>query len=94
MLILSPRNMASMRSRRPDSLGKLEQQLQRLVGDAVLGIVEIDAGGLDHQPLTAPAILGEELAEVKTPDLLVVSLQRRPGRTQVQSGDSHRRYPR
>ena len=26
-LILSPRNMASMRSRRPDSLGELEQQV-------------------------------------------------------------------
>ena len=60
-LILSPRNMASMRSRKPDSLGELQQQPQRLVGDAVLGIVEIEAGGLDREPLAALGIVGEEL---------------------------------
>ena len=34
-------------------LGELEQQRQGLVGDAVLGIVEIDSGGLDREPLAA-----------------------------------------
>ena len=46
-LILSPRNMASMRSRRPDSSASCEQQLERLVGDAVLRVVEGQAGRLD-----------------------------------------------
>ena len=34
-------------------LGELKQQAQRLVGDPVLGIVEIEPGGFDRQPLPA-----------------------------------------
>ena len=70
-------------------LGKLKQQSQGLVGDPVLGIVEIESGGLDRQPLPALAILGEELPEMDTLDLLVVLLQRRPGGAQVQSWYAH-----
>ena len=55
-------------------LGQLKQQSQSFVGDAVLGIVEIDSGGLDRQPLPTLAILGEELPEVDTLHLLVVLL--------------------
>ena len=47
-LILSPRNIASMRSRRPDSSASCTQQLERLVGDAVLRVVEEEAGGLER----------------------------------------------
>ena len=47
MLIFSPRNIASMRSRRPRLLGQLQQQLERLVGDAVLRVVEVDARRLE-----------------------------------------------
>ena len=54
-LILSPRNMASIRSRRPDSSANWHEQVERFVGDAVLGIVEIDAHGLGRQTLAAAA---------------------------------------
>jgi hypothetical protein len=70
-------------------LGKLKQQLNGLVGNPVLGVVEIDSRGLYCEPFAAPAILGEELAEVKTSDLLVVLLEQRPGRTQVESPNAH-----
>ena len=53
-----------MRSRKPRLLGELEQQAQGFVGDAVLGIVEIDSGGLDREPLAALGILGEELPQM------------------------------
>ena len=46
-------------------LGELEQQPQGLVGDPVLGVVEIDPGSFDRQLLAALGILGEELAEVR-----------------------------
>ena len=70
-------------------LRKLQQQGQGFVGDAVLGIVEIDSGGFGHEPLAALAILGEELPQVGPPDLLVMLLQQRPGRAQVQSRYAH-----
>ena len=56
-------------------VGELKQQFQGFVGDAVLGIVEIESRGLDRHPLAALAILGEELLELDTPHLLVVLLQ-------------------
>ena len=36
MLILSPRNIASIRSRNPLSSSKLQKQLQRFVGNAIV----------------------------------------------------------
>ena len=42
-LIFSPRNIASMRARRPDSSASCTSSAQRLVGDAVLRVVEVDA---------------------------------------------------
>ena len=62
--MFSPRNIASMRSRSPDSSGKLKQQPQGFVGDPVLRIVEIDPGALRRHPLPAIGILGEKLPEV------------------------------
>ena len=78
-----------MRSRSPDSLGELQQQPQRLVGDAVLGIVEIEAGGFDRQPLAALAILGKELPQMHALDLLIVLLQQRPGGARAQRRHAH-----
>ena len=43
---------------------ELAQQPHRLVGDAMLGVVEIDAGGFDRQPLSAARIVLEQLTEV------------------------------
>src|SRR6516165_8621750 len=74
-------------------LGKLKQQSHGFVGDPILGIVEIESGGLDHEPLAALAILGEELPEVNTPYLLMVLLQQRPSRAQVQSRYAHGSFP-
>ena len=48
-------------------LGKLQQQPYGFVRDPVLGIVEIDSGRLDRQPLPAVGILGKELPEVDSP---------------------------
>ena len=45
MLIFSPPNIASMRAAQAALVGQLDQQPQRLVGDAVLRIIEVDAGG-------------------------------------------------
>ena len=59
-LILSPRNMASIASRRPDSSASRHEQLERLVGDAILRVVEIDAGRLGGQALAARRVIGEE----------------------------------
>ena len=93
-LILSPRNMASMRSRSPDSWASCKQQSQGLVGDPVLGIVEIDPGGFDRQPLAALAILGKELPQMDALDLLIVLLEQRPGGAPAQRRHAHRLLPR
>ena len=47
-------------------LGQLQEEIQRLVGDAVLGVVEVDADGLDRQAFAAFRVVGEELPEVHT----------------------------
>ena len=79
-LIFSPRNMASMRARRPDSLGQREEQLDRLVGDAVLRVVEEQAGRLDRHAFGARRIVGEEFAQVQIADFALVLRQRLPRR--------------
>ena len=45
-------------------LGQLQQQLERLVGDAILRVIEIDARRLDRQALAALRIVGEELPQM------------------------------
>ena len=45
-------------------LGQLQQQPQRLVGDAVLGVIEEEPRGLGREPLAAARVVGEQLAEV------------------------------
>jgi hypothetical protein len=63
----------------PRLAGELQQESQGLIGDQVLGVVEVDSCGLDRQPVAARAILGKELPEVQGLDLLAMLLQRRPG---------------
>ena len=43
-------------------VGQLQQQLERLVGDAVLRVIEIDARGLGGHAFAALGIVGEQLA--------------------------------
>ena len=45
-------------------MGELEQQPKRFMGDAVLGIVEINSGSFCSHLLAAPRVLGKELAQV------------------------------
>src|SRR5262249_9707546 len=60
-------------------LGKPKQECQGFVGNPVLGIVKVDSGCLDREPVTAFAIPGKELPQVHVLYGLVVPLQRRPG---------------
>ena len=64
VLMTSPRNIAAVRSRRPHASASSTRQPHRLVGDAVLRVVEVQAGGLEHEPLAAPGVGGEQLAQV------------------------------
>ena len=61
-------------------VGQLQQQPEGFVGDAILRVVEKDARGLHRQPLAALGIIGEELAQMHIPDLLVVGNERLPRR--------------
>ena len=72
--------------------GELKQELQRLVSDAILGIVEIDSDIFDREALAPLGVIGEELAELQPLDLLVVGLESGPSRTLAQSGDGHRQW--
>ena len=59
-------------------LGQPEQQMNRLVGDAMLRVVEIETGGLGGQTLAAARVVGEELAKVPMANLLVMISQGLP----------------
>ena len=61
--------------------GKRHQQAQRLVGDAVLRIVQVDAGRFRDQPFATRWIGGKQLAEVPAPDLSAMLSERAPLRT-------------
>ena len=80
-LMRSPRNMASRWLGEVRLLGQLQEQPHRLVGDPVLGVVEVEADGLHPEPFTAVRILGEQLPQVPPGDLVVVRLERGPRRT-------------
>ena len=74
-------------------LRQLDEQLQRLVGDAVLGVVEEEPGALGDQALAAVGVLGEDLAQVALADLGVV-LRRGPSRPWRRAGPASRRGSR
>jgi hypothetical protein len=52
----------------------LDEQSHRLVGDAVLGVVEVEARRLSGQPFAAPLILGEQVAQMPPGNLSVMAL--------------------
>ena len=58
---------------------KLNQEPQRLIGDAILGVVERQASGFRRQALTACGIVREERAEMHVPDRVIMALERMPG---------------
>src|SRR5438552_2832896 len=63
----------------PGLLSESEKERERLVGDAVLRVVEVQADALDRQALAATRVVGEELAEMDVADLGVMVAQRLPG---------------
>ena len=88
-LMCSPANIASRRCGTAGLLRQLDQQPHRLVGDAVLGVVEVDALGLGRQPLAAARIGREQLAQVTIADLGVMALQRLPGLALAKRRNGH-----
>ena len=67
-----------MRARSPDLVGQREQQTNSLVGHAMLGVVEVQAGGLDHQSLAALGVFVEHGFQVPAFNLIVMRLQSFP----------------
>ena len=81
MLIFSPLNMASIRSRRPAFLRQLKEQLEGFVGDTIFGVIEIETQCLNGQALAAFGVFRKELSKMKIADLLMVSLEGLPPRS-------------
>ena len=71
--------------------GEPQQQPQRLVGDAVLRVVEEQARALGRKALRPARVVGEQLAQMHILDLRMMRGERPPGRRRGQSG--HRRSP-
>ncbi len=65
----------------PGLLGELDEQAHRLVRDAVLGVVEIDADGVEGEALATVAVVGEQFAQVSGAQALVVLGKGGPSRT-------------
>ena len=59
-------------------LGQRHEQPHGLVGDPVLGVVQVEPGRLGGQPLAPARVPGEQLAQVLPGDLVVVPLERLP----------------
>ena len=72
-----------MRSRTPALSARASSKPQRLVGDAVLGVVEVQVHGVDGQALPARGIGGEELAQRDVGQRRVVRGKSGPGRGPV-----------
>ena len=72
--------------------GKLQQQPQRLIGDAVLRVVEEEARAFGREALRPAGIVGEQIAQMDVLDLRVMRRKRLPGRRGGKSG--HRYSPR
>ena len=74
---LLARNMASIRARSPDSSAS-RKEFHRLVGDAVLRVVEEEPDAFGRQPFSARRVVGEERPKVHTTDRLRVRVERLP----------------
>ena len=80
----------------PRFLGELYEERERLVADAVLRVVEVEARALRREAFAAGRVAGEQVAKVGVADLRVVPLERRPGGARAQrgallAGTGHRR---
>src|SRR5262249_28437545 len=70
-----------------------QEELERFVGDPVLGVVEVDAGRLGREALTAPGVVGEQPPEVQVADLPEMGFERLPGRALAQRRHGHGPVP-
>ena len=64
VLMCSPANIASRRCFEAGGLREVDQQLQRLAGDPVLAVVDVEVADGQRQLPAAIGVLAEELAEV------------------------------
>ena len=83
----TPENIASRRCSRRGGAGQVDQQLQRLAGDPVLAVVDVQVADRQRQLGAALGIFGEQLAEVFLADLVVMALQGLPGGSGCDIGD-------
>jgi len=58
---------------------QLDEVPHRLVGDAVLGVVQVDPGRVQRQALAAPGVALEQVAQVHVRHVAVVGDERLPG---------------
>jgi hypothetical protein len=56
----------------PGLLGQRDQQAQGLIADALLGVVETQAGALSCEALASRGVGGEQVTQVRVLDLSVV----------------------
>ena len=71
-------------------LGELEQEGERLVGDAVLRVIEVQARCLGRETLTALRVVGKQVAQVPPLHLLMVGGEGLPGGPLGERGVVHR----
>jgi hypothetical protein len=64
---------------KPGLVGQLQQQAQRFIGYAVLGVVEVESRRLGRQTLTPLVVLSKKLAQMQAADLLRMCRQALPG---------------
>ncbi len=67
-------------------LRELDEEPDRLVGDAVLRVIEEQAGGSERQALASARVGREEIAQMHVPDSGVMRLER-PPRAPLPEGD-------
>jgi len=58
--------------------GKLNEQLKRLVIDAIFRVIQVDAGGLGGHPFAARRIIREQVSQVQMPRRLIVIFEGLP----------------
>ena len=76
--------------RQPGLVREPHEQRQRLIGDAVLRVVEMETCGLGGQPLAARRVRGEEVTEVRVSQRSAMRLERSKGVARTQLGDHPR----
>jgi hypothetical protein len=61
-------------------LRQRKQELQRLLGDAVFRIIEIDLRRFEGEPLAPLRVLSKQLAQMQLVDFAGMRFERGPGR--------------